>query len=68
MTARSLTMLTLHDTGFGACRWWNDGWTLKTVVTLRSSASMIPAAAVAVVVVVVVVDEEKDEKGKEDEE
>ena len=24
-------------------RWWNDGWTVKTVVTWRSSASMIPA-------------------------
>ena len=25
------------------CRWWIDGWTVKTVVTWRSSASMIPA-------------------------
>ena len=24
------------------CRWWNDGWTVKTVVTGRWSASMIP--------------------------
>ena len=37
---RSPTMITLHDTRFVECRWWNDGW---TVVTWRSSASMIPA-------------------------
>ena len=43
MTARSPTMVTLHDTGFVECRWWNDGWSVKTVVTWRSSASMIPA-------------------------
>ena len=43
MTARSPTMITLHDTGFVECRWWNDGWTVKTVVTRRSSASMISA-------------------------
>ena len=30
---RSATMVTLHDTGFVECRWWNDGWTVKTVVT-----------------------------------
>ena len=30
---RSPTMVTLHDTGFVECRWWNDGWTVKTVVT-----------------------------------
>ena len=24
------------------CRWWNDDWTVKTVVTWRSSASTIP--------------------------
>ena len=29
---RSPTMVTLHDTGFVECRWWNDGWTVKTVV------------------------------------
>ena len=29
--------------GFIECRWWNDGWTVKTVVTRRSSASIIPA-------------------------
>ena len=40
---RSPTMVTLHDTPFVQCRWWNDGWTVKTVVTWRSSASMIPA-------------------------
>ena len=45
---RSPTMVTLHDTGFVECRWWNDGWTVKTVVTWRSSASMIPAPAVEV--------------------
>ena len=43
VTARSLTMVTLHDTRFVECRWWNDGWTVKTVVTRRSPASMIPA-------------------------
>ena len=36
-------METLLDTRFVECRWWNDGWTVKTVVTRRSSASMIPA-------------------------
>ena len=40
---RSPTMVTLQDTRFVECRWWNDGWTVKTVVTWRSSASMIPA-------------------------
>ena len=40
---RSSTMVTLHDTRFVECRWWNDGWTVKAVVTRRSSASMIPA-------------------------
>ena len=40
---RSPTMVTLHDTGFVECRWWKDGWTLKTVVTWRSSVSVIPA-------------------------
>ena len=43
VTARSPTMVTLNDTRFVECRWWNDGWTVKTVVTWRSSASMIPA-------------------------
>ena len=43
VTARSPTMVTLHDTRFVVCRWWNDGWTVKTVVTWRSSASMRPA-------------------------
>ena len=43
---RSPTMVTLHDTRFVECRWWNDGWTVKTVVTWRSSASMIPAPGV----------------------
>ena len=41
VTARSPTMVTLHDTQFVECRWWNDSWTVKTVVTWRSSASMI---------------------------
>ena len=26
-------MVTLHDTQFVECRWWNDDWTVKTVVT-----------------------------------
>ena len=43
MTARSATMVTFHDTRFAECQWLNDGWTVKTVVTWRSSASMIPA-------------------------
>ena len=30
---RSPTMVTLHDTRFVECPWWNDGWTVKTVVT-----------------------------------
>ena len=30
---RSPTMVTLHDTRLVECRWWNDGWTVKTVVT-----------------------------------
>ena len=36
----SSTMVTLHDTRFVECQWWNDGW---TVVTWQSSASTIPA-------------------------
>ena len=32
MTARLPTMVTLHDTRFVECRWWNDGWTVKTVI------------------------------------
>ena len=40
---RSPTMVSLHGNRFVECRWWNDGWTVKTVVTWRSSASMIPA-------------------------
>ena len=43
VTARSLTMITLHDTRFVKCQWWNDGWTVKTVVTWQSSASMVLA-------------------------
>ena len=41
---RSPTMVTLHDTQFVEYRWWNDDWTVKTVVTWRSSASMITAS------------------------
>ena len=41
VTERSPTMVTLHDTRFVECLWWNDGWTVKTVITWRSSASMI---------------------------
>ena len=40
---RWTTMVTLHDTQFVQCQWWNDGWTVKTVITWRLSASMIPA-------------------------
>ena len=28
----STTMLTLYDTQFVECQWWNDGWTVKTVI------------------------------------
>ena len=35
-------MVTLHDTRFVECRWWNDSWTVKTVITWWSLASMIP--------------------------
>ena len=31
---RSLAMETLDDTRFVECRWWNDGWTVKTVAIL----------------------------------
>ena len=31
---RSPTMVTLHDTRFVECPWWNDCWTVKTVVGL----------------------------------
>ena len=37
------TMVTLHETRFVECQWWNDGWTVKTVNTWRSLASMILA-------------------------
>ena len=43
VTARSPMMVRLHDTRFVACWWWNDGWTVKTVVTWWSPVSMIPA-------------------------
>ena len=33
---RSPAMVALHDTRFVECRWWNDGWTVKPVVTCRS--------------------------------
>ena len=36
-------MVTQYDTCFVEWWWWNDSWAVKTVVTLRSSASMIPA-------------------------
>ena len=32
MTAHSPTIVTLHDTRFVECRWWNNGWTVKTVI------------------------------------
>ena len=34
---RSPTMVTFHDTRFVECRWWNDGWTVKTVVSLHDT-------------------------------
>ena len=42
-------MVMLHDTRFVEYRWRNDGRTVKTVVTWRSSASMIPAPGFVVV-------------------
>ena len=42
---RSPTTVTLRDTLFVECRWWNDGWSVKTVLTRRSSDSMIPTSA-----------------------
>ena len=43
VAARWPTMVALHNTRFVEFRWWNDGWTVKTVVTWRSSAFMIRA-------------------------
>ena len=43
VTARSPTTVALRYTRFFECRWWNDSWTVKTVVTWRSLDSMIPA-------------------------
>ena len=34
-------MVTLHDTRFVECRWWNDGWTVKTVVGLHDTGPML---------------------------
>ena len=48
VTVRSPTMVMLHDTRFVECRWWNDSWTVKTVVTWRLSTSMIPAPGLCV--------------------
>ena len=31
------TMVTLYDTRFVECRWWNCGWTAKTVVGLHDA-------------------------------
>ena len=53
LTSLLPTMVTLHDTRFVECRWWNDGWTVKTVVTWQSSASMIPAPGVEVCIIFV---------------
>ena len=50
VTARSPTMVTLHDTRFAECRWWNNSCTAKTVVTWWSLASVIPAPGVGVAV------------------
>ena len=43
VTAHSPVMVMLYDTQFVKCRWWKDSWTVKTVVTWQSWASMIPA-------------------------
>ena len=32
---RSPTIITLHDTGFVECRWWNDSWTVKLTLDGR---------------------------------
>ena len=42
------TMVTLHFTRFVEYRRWNDGWTVKTVDTWQSSASMIPDPGVSI--------------------
>ena len=48
MTARSPTMVTLRDTRFVECRWWNDGWTVEdcchlTVVGLHDTGPWLGA-------------------------
>ena len=43
VAARSPTLVTLCDTRFVRYRWWNDGWTVKTVITWQLLASIIPA-------------------------
>ena len=43
MTTRLPKMVMFHDTRFVECRWWNDGWTVKTVVTGGSSAPGVSA-------------------------
>ena len=48
------TMILPHETRFVKCRWWNDGWTVKTVVVWRSSAS-IPDPACGNTTVVILV-------------
>ena len=42
VTARSSTMVTLHDTGFVECQWWNDGFYCEncrhlTVISLHDT-------------------------------
>ena len=43
---RWCSMVTFYDTWVVERWWWNDCWTVKTVVTWRSPASMIPAPGV----------------------
>ena len=49
------TMVTLHCTRFVECRWWNDGWTVKTVVTWLSLVSMILAPGVGLRVLLLLI-------------
>ena len=57
LTACSPMMVTLHDTWFVECGWWNDGRTVKTVMAWGLSASMILATGVCQMVVTLVAGE-----------
>ena len=52
-------MVTLHDIRFVECRRWNGGWTVKIVVTWRSSASldvtMLWPGETAIVMIIIII-------------